>query len=60
MESRNPLSNFETRLDDSYRERKDPAVTVKFEIKESNIKFENSKKSYLLAGQQLHGHYLQI
>ena len=30
-----PLSNFETRLDDSYRERKDPAVTVKFEIKES-------------------------
>ena len=44
-----PLSNFETRLDDSYRERKDPAVTVKFEIKESNIKFENSKKSYLLA-----------
>src|SRR6185503_19681200 len=24
------VSNFETRLDDSYRERQDPAVTVKF------------------------------
>lgn len=28
-----PLSNFETRLDNSYRERKDKAVTVKFKIK---------------------------
>ena len=27
-----PLSNFETRLDNSYRNRTDPAVTVKFEI----------------------------
>ncbi|HJN58613.1 MAG TPA: isoleucine--tRNA ligase, partial [Dehalococcoidia bacterium] len=27
-----PLSNFETRLDDSYRERIDPAVTVKFSL----------------------------
>ena len=44
-----PLSNFETRLDDSYRERKDPAVTIKFEINDSNIDFENSYKSYLLA-----------
>tara|TARA_B100001996_G_scaffold17522_1_gene14422 strand:- start:8996 stop:12139 length:3144 start_codon:yes stop_codon:yes gene_type:complete len=44
-----PLSNFETRLDDSYRERKDPAVTIKFEINDSNIDFENNYKSYLLA-----------
>ncbi len=55
-----PLSNFETRLDDSYRERKDPAVTVKFEIKESNIKFENSKKSYLLAWTTTHLIILRI
>jgi isoleucyl-tRNA synthetase len=27
-----PLSNFETRLDDSYRERQDPAITVMFEL----------------------------
>ena len=27
-----PLSNFETRMDDSYRERQDPAVTVHFEL----------------------------
>ena len=27
-----PISNFETRLDDSYRERTDPAVTVKVKI----------------------------
>ena len=27
-----PLSNFETRLDDSYRERQDPALTVRFQI----------------------------
>ncbi|MFP6661230.1 MAG: isoleucine--tRNA ligase [Myxococcota bacterium] len=27
-----PLSNFETRLDDAYRERQDPAVTVGFEL----------------------------
>ena len=44
-----PLSNFETRLDDSYRERKDPAVTIKFEINDSNIDFENNYRSYLLA-----------
>ena len=28
-----PLSNFETRLDDSYRERQDPAITVAFSLK---------------------------
>src|SRR5512134_200425 len=29
-----PLSNFETRLDDSYRERQDPALTVRFQIED--------------------------
>tara|TARA_Y100000590_G_scaffold170169_1_gene194743 strand:+ start:4946 stop:8104 length:3159 start_codon:yes stop_codon:yes gene_type:complete len=29
-----PVSNFETRLDDSYRERQDPAVTVRFTLEE--------------------------
>ena len=29
-----PLSNFETRLDNSYRERQDPALTVLFRLKE--------------------------
>ncbi len=27
-----PLSNHETRLDDSYRERQDPALTIRFEL----------------------------
>jgi isoleucyl-tRNA synthetase len=27
-----PLSNFETRLDDSFRERQDPAITVRFAV----------------------------
>jgi isoleucyl-tRNA synthetase len=27
-----PLSNFETRLDNSYRDRQDPAITVRFEL----------------------------
>jgi isoleucyl-tRNA synthetase len=27
-----PLSNFETRLDDSFRERQDPAITVRFTL----------------------------
>jgi isoleucyl-tRNA synthetase len=27
-----PVSNFETRLDDSFRERQDPAITVRFEL----------------------------
>src|SRR4029453_18907356 len=31
-ECETPLSNFETRLDDAYRERQDPAVTVWFEL----------------------------
>ncbi len=28
-----PLSNFETRLDDSFRERQDPAITVRFRLR---------------------------
>ena len=32
-----PISNFETRLDDSYRERTDPAVTVKVKITDYDI-----------------------
>ena len=43
-----PLSNFETRLDDAYRERKDAAVTVKFEITSSKI-IDKKSKYYLLA-----------
>jgi isoleucyl-tRNA synthetase len=31
-ECETPLSNFETRLDDAYRERQDPALTVMFEL----------------------------
>ena len=27
-----PVSNFETRLDDAYRDRQDPAITVRFEL----------------------------
>jgi isoleucyl-tRNA synthetase len=33
-ECETPLSNFETRLDDAYRERQDPAVTVFFTLEE--------------------------
>ena len=40
-----PLSNFETRLDDSYRMRQDPAVTVKFKL-DKDI---NGKPTYMLA-----------
>ena len=36
-----PISNFETRLDNSYREREDPAVTVKFRLDEE-AKFTNT------------------
>ncbi len=32
-ECETPLSNFETRLDDAYRPRQDPAVTVKFRLR---------------------------
>lgn len=40
-----PLSNFETRMDDSYRMRQDPAVTVRFKLNESF----KGKTTYLLA-----------
>src|SRR3954466_4523484 len=33
-ECETPLSNFETRLDDAYRDRQDPAVTVWFELED--------------------------
>jgi isoleucyl-tRNA synthetase len=33
-ECETPLSNFETRLDDAYRSRQDPAVTVFFELED--------------------------
>ncbi len=50
-----PLSNFETRLDNSYRERADKAVTVAFKIKNHSAylreKFtrKTSQPTYLLA-----------
>ncbi len=30
--AQSPVSNFETRMDDAYRERQDPAITVRFEL----------------------------
>jgi isoleucyl-tRNA synthetase len=48
-----PLSNFETKLDNSYREREDKAVTVAFELEKipSVIKdfFPKLEKAYILA-----------
>jgi len=35
-ECETPLSNFETRLDDAYRDRQDPSLTVMFELAGSN------------------------
>ena len=46
-----PLSNFETRLDNSYRERVDKAITITFEVKDKP-KFlvnHNYDKCYLVA-----------
>lgn len=40
-----PLSNFETRMDDSYRMRQDPAVTVRFKLSEPF----KGKTAYVLA-----------
>ncbi len=40
-----PLSNFETRLDNSYRMRQDPAVTIAFELDEKI----DGKTAYMLA-----------
>ena len=33
-ECETPLSNFETKLDDAYRDRQDPAITVRFRLRE--------------------------
>jgi len=38
-----PLSNFETRLDNSYRNRTDPAVTVKFTLKDGQGDLSGAK-----------------
>lgn len=38
-----PLSNFETRLDNSYRNRTDPAVTVGFELKADQGELSGAK-----------------
>jgi isoleucyl-tRNA synthetase len=46
-----PLSNFETRMDNSYRRKESKAVTVKFELEEipEFLKEFNQKKVFLLA-----------
>ncbi len=46
-----PLSNFETRMDNSYRRKESKAVTVKFELEEvpELLKSFNPKKVFLLA-----------
>ncbi len=46
-----PLSNFETRMDNSYRKKESKAVTVKFELAQipEFLKEFNPKKVYLLA-----------
>ena len=44
-----PLSNFETKLDNSYREREDKAVTVAFELKEKPKGAPDAEKYYVLA-----------
>lgn len=44
-----PLSNFETRLDNAYRERVDKAVTVGFQLKEAPSGFPEADEYYLLA-----------
>jgi len=44
-----PLSNFETRMDDSYRKRADKAVTVKFKLKTKPKSLNNEGDLYILA-----------
>ena len=44
-----PLSNFETRLDNSYREREDKAITVAFELNAPPKGAPNAEKYYVLA-----------
>ncbi len=44
-----PLSNFETRLDNAYRNRTDKAVTVAFELAQAPVGAPQAQKYYLLA-----------
>jgi isoleucyl-tRNA synthetase len=44
-----PLSNFETKLDNSYREREDKAITVAFELNEKPAGAPDADKYYILA-----------
>ncbi len=44
-----PLSNFETKLDNSYREREDKAITVAFELKEPPKGAPKADKYFVLA-----------
>ena len=44
-----PLSNFETKLDNSYREREDKAITVAFELKEAPKGAPKADKYFVLA-----------
>lgn len=44
-----PLSNFETKLDNSYREREDKAITVAFELNTTPHNAPKAKKYYVLA-----------
>ena len=44
-----PLSNFETKLDNSYREREDKAITVAFELDKSKFEQEWIKKDTFAA-----------
>lgn len=44
-----PVSNFETKLDNSYREREDKAITVAFELKDKPKGAPDAQKYYVLA-----------
>jgi len=44
-----PLSNFETKLDNSYREKEDKAITVAFELNTPPKGSPNAEKHYVLA-----------
>jgi isoleucyl-tRNA synthetase len=44
-----PLSNFETQLDNSYRERADKAVTVKFKLKDRPLFAPDGFENYYIA-----------
>ncbi|MEZ5691609.1 MAG: GNAT family N-acetyltransferase [Rickettsiales bacterium] len=44
-----PLSNFETKLDNSYREKEDKAITVAFELNEKPKGAPDADKYYVLA-----------